>query len=70
MARSPKEAGRASQPPPYQGGGGGRGEGNGREKEGDPEVAVDATLALAYVLLDPEPGGRTRLNPGQPEAHQ
>lgn len=35
---------------------------------GRAEAAVDATLDLAYVLSDPEPGGRTRLSRGQPEA--
>lgn len=64
LARSPKEPGRAPQPPPPAGcveaGGGGE----------RPEAAVDATLVLAYVLPDPKPGGRSRLSSGQPEPRQ
>lgn len=35
-------------------------------KGGRPEAAVDATLALAYVLPGPEPRGRAALSRGQP----
>lgn len=66
LAGSPKEPGRAPQPPPSRGGGGGeRGQREGKGRRA--EAAVDATLDLAYVLSDPEPGGRTRLSPGQPK---